>query len=202
MDDDITFGASVWATSEPAESSIPKLAPAPLAASEDDHGFDDFDDFGPAETAPESSLQDDDFGDFDDFTDGAAGTSGFEDVLGFANQVAGPSTYSPWAPLSLNPSPTKEKLQEDVDVILAPLWSVSEIEAGTTDEPIREAEGIAQILVTPSRYVFFALQCSSLTQILVEKCIVTFYNSPLQCGRQTGRDRVSADNTSSLWVFL
>ena len=179
MDDDITFGASVWATSDPAESSIPKLASAPVALPEDDQSFDDFDDFGPAETAPESSIQDDDFGDFDDFTDGAAGTSGFEDVSGFANQVAGPSSYSLWAPLSLDPRPTKEQLQEDVDAILAPLWTVSEIEAGTTDEPIREAEGIAQILVTPSRCDFSACQCSNLTRIVVEKCIATFYNNPL-----------------------
>ncbi|KAK0453877.1 hypothetical protein EV421DRAFT_1958109 [Armillaria borealis] len=159
MDDDITFGVSVWGSSAPvsilqdkpfddrAPSTIDPFHSQPV----DDH-FDDFDDFGPPAQDLASSADDDDFGDFGDFdtTETIPSGDSFGDELGFAvdASIAGPSSYTNWEP---------SQLVQDIDDILGPLWPTSIAEV-TTDDPIREMEGISQILVTSeSRNLFNVL---------------------------------------------
>lgn len=197
MDDDFTFGASVWATPDPVDEKPPAAAaespidkrkpPAPLTldAQEDnfahtDTGFDDFDDddFGaPAEAVQFSEGKDDDFGDFEDFEEGEdnggfAAPVSFQDVQ-FEDPFAapGPSRFKPWQPLKLDPVPSYPDLQEEIYEILDPIWADEDISKVTTDDPIREVEGVGQILVTPSRCVAFALSTGlSLTLNVVGKC--------------------------------
>ena len=97
MDDDMTFGASVWGASGPAtpvksESEPGETDFAPAAASAPDDSFDDFDDFGPTETAAggTEAVDDDDFGDFGDFGDAAT----TEEVPPADFSEAGPSPLS------------------------------------------------------------------------------------------------------------
>ncbi|TEB30097.1 hypothetical protein FA13DRAFT_1733907 [Coprinellus micaceus] len=176
MDDDFTFGASVWAIPDPvdekppaatAESPIDKRkppAPLTLDAQEDnfaptDTGFDDFDDddFGaPAEAVQFTEGKDDDFGDFEDFEEGEdnggfAAPVSFQDVQ-FEDPFAapGPSRFRPWQPLKLDPVPSYPDLQEEISEILNPIWADEDISKVTTDDPMREVEGVGQILVTPS----------------------------------------------------
>ncbi len=162
MDDDITFGVSVWGSSAPvsilqdkpfddrAPSTIDPFHSQPV----DDH-FDDFDDFGPPAQDLASSTDDDDFGDFGDFdtTETIPSGDSFGDELGFAvdASIAGPSSYTNWEPLRLDPAPSRSHLVQDIDDILGPLWPTSIAEV-TTDDPIREMEGISQILVTSERF--------------------------------------------------
>ncbi|KAJ4479321.1 hypothetical protein J3R30DRAFT_3477524 [Lentinula aciculospora] len=162
MDDDLTFGASVWGTDEP--SPLPpstKLNPPTLSLEDDfistpntDNGFEDFDDFGPAETATgrdTAGNNDDDFGDFGDFGDGS------EDIavtpVDFSEiPVAGPSTSrigTDWEPLILDPFPDRRQLEQDIDEILEPVWDDEEaLEQVFTEDAIRDIEGVKQILVT------------------------------------------------------
>ena len=158
MEDD-AFGA-VWGTPDPSP-----LAPKPLApifsSGPSQDGFDDFDEFGtPAETIATSAVDgDDDFGDFGDF--GEAQDMGevpaFEEDAGFGEEVriSGPSTYAPsyapdWEPLRLRPLPARQELQEQVDHILAPLWSSID-DSQLTDDDIRQTGGLNQTLITQER---------------------------------------------------
>ncbi|KAF8915831.1 hypothetical protein CPB85DRAFT_1217093 [Mucidula mucida] len=139
MDDDFTFGASVWGTPDPAAPVVVK-PPSPIPD-------DDFDDFGSPPQAAQVTDDDDDFGDFGDFGDAqeippSSGFSGFE-------PVAGPSSYGDWEPLKLAPMPGRPELEDDINTILGPLWGSQPISEVTTDDEIREREGINQILVTP-----------------------------------------------------
>lgn len=143
MDDDFTFGASVWGTPDPAAPVVVK-PPSPIPD-------DDFDDFGSPPQAAQVTDDDDDFGDFGDFGDAqeippSSGFSGFE-------PVAGPSSYGDWEPLKLAPMPGRPELEDDINTILGPLWGAQPISEVTTDDEIREREGINQILVTPERCV-------------------------------------------------
>ncbi|KAL1708629.1 hypothetical protein EV121DRAFT_196924 [Schizophyllum commune] len=153
-------------------------APADNEAPADD-GFGDFDDFaGPAQAGGD----DDDFGDFGDFgdagdggeagagfgeTSGFGSASGFDDASGFGSSsgfddaagygVPGPSRAD-WAPLRLEPMPSREELVEDINAIIAPIWEHDDVQAYVTDEAEREAEGVNQILTTPeSRNMFNTL---------------------------------------------
>ncbi|KAJ7498712.1 hypothetical protein FB451DRAFT_1384504 [Mycena latifolia] len=64
--------------------------------------------------------------------------------------LAGPSSFpTSWEPLRLDPLPDKGDLREQVDIILAPIWGDVDISSVTTNEGIREVEGITQILVNP-----------------------------------------------------
>ncbi|KAG7449436.1 uncharacterized protein BT62DRAFT_887526, partial [Guyanagaster necrorhizus] len=158
MDDDITFGVSVWGSSAPVsilqdnpfDDRVHSTTDPFHSQSADDH-FDDFDDFGPPARDLTFSSQDDDFGDFGDFdtTEGIPSGDSFGDALGFAvdASLAGPSSYIDWEPLILEPVPSRSRLVQDIDNILGPLWPKSIAEV-TTDDPIREMEGISQILVT------------------------------------------------------
>jgi len=157
MDDDLTFGASVWATSDPV--TVPSTTVNP-------HSFvgnavftqpkppfdDDFADFRTSTEAQDIPTEDDDFGDFGDFgevveLDDSPTTSPIQ-VDDF--RIAGPSSHS-WQPLSLNPIPSRSALESMINETLGPIWSPEDITDVTTDDPIREAEGLAQILLTPSR---------------------------------------------------
>lgn len=178
MDEDITFGSSVWATPATApmtlsprahEDALPPLHPPPASStsSEQNDQFEDFDDFGPpADTTQSTLAQDDDFGDFGDFgdvqdsstvalEDGGAFGGGFADDVGFDEQVrmAGPSTYRDWEPLHLDPHnmPSRSELEEQIEEILSPLWADDNPDEVFTDEDIREVGGINQILITPAR---------------------------------------------------
>ncbi|KAJ7721171.1 hypothetical protein DFH07DRAFT_898392 [Mycena maculata] len=148
-EDDLAFGASVWGSSEPAllASSSPNLFPPPQAK------LDVFDDFGsPTETSKPVSEDDDDFGDFGDFGDAEENAAGPEfsgsEVFGEI-PVAGPSFQTIWEPLKLDPIPDGVDLREQADEILAPIWGGVDISRVTTNEGIREVEGITQILINP-----------------------------------------------------
>jgi hypothetical protein len=148
MDDDLTFSASVWAASTPLDiastswaTSPPKLDPATL---------DDFDDFGPPDESNGEAIEDDDFGDFGDFGEAHEGESlALEEDVDFGQlPLPGPSH---WQPLQLDPFPSRSSLENDINETLVPIWQYEDISDVTTDEDIREAEGISQILLTPDR---------------------------------------------------
>ena len=152
MDDDLTFGASVWATSEPITSKQPLAAKPEQEVGFDDE-FDDFDDFGaPADTTQGDIDDDNDFGDFGDFGEAELGsTQTFAEHSGFDDdRIAGPSSQI-WQPLRLDPFPSRSTLESTIDETWGSIWNYEDIADVTTDDPIREAEGIAQILITPSR---------------------------------------------------
>ena len=107
------------------------------------------------EEGTQDDIKDDDFGDFGDFGEPDAGSSmGFGDSINFDEDVriAGPSSQN-WRPLLLDPFPSRQSLEQELDDTLGTIWQRENIADISTDEPIREAEGIAQILVTPSRCV-------------------------------------------------
>jgi hypothetical protein len=176
MDDDFTFGASVWgASNDPTRlthitTSLSSLgSPAPSPAPSQDQ-LDDYDDFHtPPQTQNPSIAQDDDFGDFGDF----GGAEGLEDGRDFGHDadfgqggdfgdfaedvsfheqpIPGPS-QTVWEPLRLTPLPSRDVLEEQINRILDPVW-IRDISLLTTDEDIRQVEGVSQILVTPERSV-------------------------------------------------
>jgi len=148
MDDDLTFGASVWASSTPVE-----IASTSKATSSPNLGYaipDDFDDFGPPDESNRVAIEDDDFGDFGDFGEANEGESlALEEGVHFEElPLPGPSH---WRPLQLDPFPSRSSLEKEINETLAPVWQYEDISNVTTDEDIREAEGIAQILLTPDR---------------------------------------------------
>jgi hypothetical protein len=148
MDDDLTFGASVWAASEPLNvNSIIKSDPVPPS-----FDTDDFDDFGTLDEASGTDLKDDDFGDFGDADVGS--TLAFSEAVGFEedSRIPGPSSQN-WRPLQLDPFPSRHSLEQELNETLGPLWNYEDIFVVTTDEAIREVEGSAQILISQSRYI-------------------------------------------------
>ncbi|KDR83922.1 hypothetical protein GALMADRAFT_110961 [Galerina marginata CBS 339.88] len=153
MDDDLTFGASVWATSDVVDTTSVLKTEPPIAvvSNLDDTGFDDFDDFGvPEEATAEDDLKEDDFGDFNDFGEADASSSAFGGGLAFDDaRIAGPSSQV-WRPLQLDPYPSRSSLENEINETLAPVWNYENISDFTTDEGIREVEGVSQILYTPS----------------------------------------------------
>ncbi|EKM80025.1 hypothetical protein AGABI1DRAFT_113255 [Agaricus bisporus var. burnettii JB137-S8] len=150
MEDDLTFGASVWG-SNPTPTSVSDTKPPislsttvlPAPGSEfGDSSFEDFEDFN---TAPTSAVDGgDDFGDFEDF-------EGTIDVAANFDDHAFSSDMPPqeWHALRLDPLPERAQLAEEIQSILSIIWADEDISRVTTDDPIREAEGIAQILTTP-----------------------------------------------------
>lgn len=152
MDDDFDIGASVWTTSERLSVSLGPPAfsePSPAPSSSQD-GFDDFDEFGtPAETiAASEDGAEDDFGDFGDFGEvtTAANVPAFEDPV-FEESILTPRPVSSWRPLHVDPTSTRDELQQQIDAILAPLWP-GDNPSFFTEEPIRQSEGLSQVLVT------------------------------------------------------
>lgn len=158
MDDDLDFGTSVWGATERLAISVPSASfsqPSPAPSSTQD-GFDDFEEFGtPAETVAASGDEgDDDFGDFGDFGEAAE----VEDAPSFEPETFEDATLTPrpsdeWYPLRLDPLPSRDDLELQVDRILGPLWSGDD-PGSFTDDPIPQIEGINQTLVTPERYLF------------------------------------------------
>ncbi|KAM5534266.1 hypothetical protein V8D89_010876 [Ganoderma adspersum] len=168
MEDDITFGASVWgvpASPLPPLSKPPAfgISPAPSTAPDD---FDDFDNFRtPAETTAGSEDEgEDDFGDFGDFGDtqqlpvnASFQTSFGEVAYTEPESIGGPSVSREWQALKLDPLPSREELQEHVDEILGPLW-IHDDTSHLTDDAIREVGGLNQTLVTSeSRQLYNAI---------------------------------------------
>lgn len=161
MDDDLTFGASVWAASEPLNTN-PIIKSDPLPPKFDDNIFEDFDDFGTLDEAPGTDLKDDDFGDFGDADVGL--TPAFSEAVGFEEDLRIPGSSSQnWRPLQLDPFPSRPSLENELSETLGPLWNYEDISVVTTDEAIREVEGSAQILISQSRCVScrcFLFPCS------------------------------------------
>lgn len=157
MDDELDFGASVWGATEPISLSVPAPVfsePSPAPSSSQD-GFDDFDNFGtPAETIAASGDEgDDDFGDFGDFGEAASGqeNSTFEEET-FEQNVSTPRPSANWQALEVDPSCSRPELQRQIDDILGPLWSGDD-PSRFTDDPVRQAEGLHQVLVSQERYL-------------------------------------------------
>ncbi|KAF5387629.1 hypothetical protein D9615_000576 [Tricholomella constricta] len=152
MDDDFIFGASVWGTTEPVDVVPPRRTASPLESAPDsqfDNQFDDYND--PADTV-QTDAGDDDFGDFGDFGDAAiASPSGFGDDVGFGEEVriAGPSSNSEWHPLQLDPLPSRQGLEEQLNGILEPIWGHEDLANILSSDDIREVEGVSQVLVKP-----------------------------------------------------
>lgn len=156
MDDDLAFGASVWGATERISLSVPLPAfsePSPAPSSSQD-GFDDFDEFGtPAETIAASRDEvDDEFGDFGDFGEVARGEGApaFEEET-FEQSIMTPRPSTDWQALRLDSSSSRNDLQPQIDEILGPLWSGDD-PSHFTDDPIRQAEGLNQVLVSRERY--------------------------------------------------
>jgi Domain of unknown function (DUF5102) len=157
MDDDLTFGTSVWGMSEEVDgtplplNTVPFILPS-SDLQQDNDPFDDFND--PTESNPDAA--DDDFGDFGDFGQAEiVNLTGFEDDIGFGEEVpvAGPSSHREWHPLKLDPLPPPSELAQQVNEILEPIWGYGDTSGILTDEGIRDVEGISQILVTSERYL-------------------------------------------------
>ncbi|KAF5393020.1 hypothetical protein D9757_001332 [Collybiopsis confluens] len=157
MEDDFTFGASVWGAEDESNSVLPPLSKTKtfeddfISTPAPDTEFDEFNDFGTSEIASGQDIigDDEDFGDFGDFGDAAEdiAPADFSDAA-----VAGPSTSridSDWEPLKLNPLPDRRRLQQQVDDILDPVWDDEEaLEHVLSKDEIREVEGVNQILAT------------------------------------------------------
>lgn len=158
MEDDITFGTSVWATSgpiaadnNPTPNNTNFLIGNPTIVQPQSTFDDDFSDFGTSTKAQVLSNEDEDFGDFGDFGEVVEiDNSPLAEVDDF--RIAGPSSQG-WRPLSVNPFPPQSVLESTINETLSPIWNHEDIADVTTDDPIREAEGIAQVLITPSRFV-------------------------------------------------
>jgi hypothetical protein len=149
MDDDLTFGASVWAASE---TLYPNSGINPPAPNFKDTTFDDFDDFGVPDESSGTGLKDDDFGDFGDADVGLS--MAFSEAVDFEEglRIPGPSSQN-WRPLQLDPFPSRPSLVQELNETLGPLWNYEDISMVTTDEAIREVEGASQILISQSRCV-------------------------------------------------
>ncbi|QRW16198.1 cytochrome b5 [Rhizoctonia solani] len=117
-----------------------------------DDGFGEFDDFA----APVSGqVTDDDFGEFGDFGDGGDG-GGFGEVVGdgFGNDGFGTAsleTPAHWQPLTVDPLPPPNELSELVQELMGPCWASLRPDDLMSDEPERQVEGLARILVTSER---------------------------------------------------
>ena len=147
MEDDLEFGSSVWGLpSDPIRlPSIPATLAPPL-----DDGFADVGE--PAK--PSSADDEDDFGDFGDFGEAqeVADAADFGEEVAFGEEVRiPPPAEADWEPLRLHPMPSRSELRKQVDDILAPIWAEHDISQVTTDDDIRDVEGINQILVTQER---------------------------------------------------
>jgi hypothetical protein len=151
MEDDLTFGVSVWGTpDEPlhqaSSSSAPLQLPVTLRNTDDD--FEDFGD--PVTTTLE---EDDDFGDFGNAEE-TFNVADFDGSTAFGEEVRIPApSDAPWEPLRLDPMPSREELEQQINHILGPIWGDEVVSRLTTDEDIRQAEGINQILISQDRSV-------------------------------------------------
>lgn len=222
MDDDLSFGASIWASSssEPpsketkssiAEPSFPAFKPPSHAdTSFRSEAFDDNDfDFDAPVQATTTANEDDDFGDFGDFGETVDGDAlgGFSQPTTFAEEDAVTSPYeTEWKALQLDPLPSTSGLKDGIGDILQPLWSTLDASEFLTDDDIRQVGGLNQILVTAERCRAFNQRIGFLhilTIDLVAPCIKHCTNLPLPILRhQTGRARGYDGGTLSHLGYL
>lgn len=206
MDDEFDIGASIWSSAPRTSLTIPPPAfsdPSPAPSSAQD-GFDDFDEFGtPAETVAASGDEgDDDFGDFGDFGEAAEVESAatFE-LETFAESVPTPRVAPhDWHALQLDSSSSRNDIQQQVDGVLGPLWP-SDDPSHFTDDPIRQSEGLNQILATAERYVAvrsIASRSYLKSQVApVASCMISSCRPPSQrSSRSIGRGRASDGSIS------
>jgi hypothetical protein len=162
------FGAGVWGDEPVKVSSPPSTIIVPPLFDDDEGGFgqptedfsnnnennDEFDDFGDGFAAAatttefgstDQTVEDDDFGDFGDFD--AAPSDSFPGEE-YATPVAAPSDE--WQALQVRPWPSSEELIARVHAIIDPIFPPS-ADPSLPDTPLRQAEGIRQILYTPER---------------------------------------------------
>lgn len=168
--DDFTFGADVWGVNEPI-----KIEPSTSAIEEPTtplesyltprNQFDEFDDeFGEPAEATETKEGEDDFGDFGDFEepqDVQGGSTQFGDT-GFFETPSTSTLPGAWEPLRLDPLPSRNQLERHTSDLLTSLWGLGSLSDVTTSEDIREAEGIAQLLIYPEKYaaMYYAARSS------------------------------------------
>lgn len=155
LEDDFSFDSSVWGISAPAPSlmsQLPSLLPSPSAEYHDQ--LEDFDDFHtPLESKTPSLVQDDDFADFGDFGEvgGSDANFTFEEDTTFSTEIQGPELSRPgWRSLILDPLPSAQDLSLQIEEILGPVWP-HKLSSLTSDEDIRQVEGIGQILTASAR---------------------------------------------------
>ncbi|CAE6420198.1 unnamed protein product [Rhizoctonia solani] len=130
-----------------------------------DDGFGDFDDFAAPASGQAADDDFDDFGDFGDSGDGGgfgAGTSqGFGDASadGFNDGFGTAPLETPmhWQPLPVDPLPPLNELSELVQELMGPCWASLRPEEIMSDEPERQVEGLARILVTSESRSLHAL---------------------------------------------
>ncbi|SPO22299.1 uncharacterized protein UTRI_00977 [Ustilago trichophora] len=148
-----------------ADEFAQKATVAPSAeASQEDDGFDDFDD--PSGVTDQGGAAHDDFGDFDDFETGDTqndadfgdddfGDDGFEEPAAVAEQAApvvaaqpapSPVPTRTWSPLDVTSRSTRNNLADSVRALL-PLSTAAE--QHLTTAALRQVEGPSQVLVSP-----------------------------------------------------
>ncbi|EJD01576.1 uncharacterized protein FOMMEDRAFT_126619 [Fomitiporia mediterranea MF3/22] len=165
MDDDFSFGTSIWASStsetpngKPTSSTkeLPLAAVTPPPQSDADFENDAFGDNDfEFQTPPQPSasmVEEDDFGDFGDFGEAVEGdvSEGFTQSSTFTNEDPfTPQSSAGWETLRLDPLPSKPTLKAGIGDILQPLWDTADASEFLTDDNIRQVEGLNQILVTP-----------------------------------------------------
>lgn len=141
MDDD--FGVWDDAPSTFAAAPVQQTPPFEPPSEFDSFGGgaqDDFDDFGDGFAS--AAQQDDDFGDFGDF--GEVQPSADE----FPAAPAPLPTAGDWQALQLRPFPSSEELRDRIQQLIGPLFPNT---VQLSNEPIRQAEGVNQVLLTPER---------------------------------------------------
>ncbi|KAF8338723.1 uncharacterized protein EI90DRAFT_3144153 [Cantharellus anzutake] len=170
MEDDFGF-SSVWQDTTPRAVSppLPELKRSALLSFDD--AFDDKEDDALQSTIS-TVLSDelgDEFGDFGDFGDaqtsnafdgidsGDFPSTSFTASNGFDPLPADPGPSS-GHPLRLRPMPPLQQLSRDVEELFEPMYGHIDPMDFMTNEGIRQAEGDAQILVTPeSRKLYDSL---------------------------------------------
>ncbi|GAA5832355.1 hypothetical protein JCM3766R1_002394 [Sporobolomyces carnicolor] len=165
-DEDHAVPSGPVSSSENLETfKVPPLAapePSEAPPMDDFDDFDDEDDFGEMGEANGGGDGEDDFGDFGDFGDAAPlDESAFEapapDLAATATPsvATDPTISHPPVPftsslppirLDLSDRPTRRSVAPQLHDFLASAWG--DISSSVTDEPERQVEGIAQILVT------------------------------------------------------
>jgi hypothetical protein len=149
MDED--FGTSIWATATTATSSSVPLS-SPVYPTFTQPSFD-LDGFGEQQDDSGLGDDDDDFGDFGEFGQAEGTTEEIGNSGHFSEpavSAAGSSSWD-WEPLQVDPHPSRQTLEAQIEEILGPLWNTDDTSQVLTDEDVREVGGLAQILVTPDR---------------------------------------------------
>ncbi|CAL1701177.1 unnamed protein product [Somion occarium] len=169
MDDDLSFGASVWGSTD-SPTATPTLPPvlkppsfSPALSSPQD-SVNDFDDFGtPAETIAASGDEgDDDFGDFEDFGEaveaGPSSVPSFNDA--FLDEPRIPGASKDWQPLRVKPMPSLEEIRQQMHELLGPLWPPADPSL-FHDRELRQVGGLNQILISPESRRMYDYLCPS-----------------------------------------